>query len=238
LIAPDDTTFDYIAKSDRPFVPRGRDLEAAIADWKTLKTEDLTAFDAHVQINASALVPQVTWGTNPAMTVDVTGRVPDLAEIPAPVREEARRALEYMGLRPGTPVGEIPVDIVFIGSCTNGRIEDLRSAARVFKGRKVAVGVRALIVPGSEQVRHQAEVEGLDRIFAEAGAEWREAGCSMCLAMNPDRLEPGQRAASTSNRNFEGRQGPGGRTHLVSPSMAAAAAVTGRFTDVRTLLGK
>jgi len=238
LIAPDDTTFDYIAKSDRPFVPRGRDLEAAIADWKTLKTEDLTAFDAHVQINASALVPQVTWGTNPAMTVDVTGRVPDLAEIPAPVREEARRALEYMGLRPGTPVGEIPVDIVFIGSCTNGRIEDLRSAARVFKGRKVAVGVRALIVPGSEQVRHQAEVEGLDHIFAEAGAEWREAGCSMCLAMNPDRLEPGQRAASTSNRNFEGRQGPGGRTHLVSPSMAAAAAVTGRFTDVRTLLGR
>ncbi len=238
LIAPDDTTFDYIAKSDRPFVPRGRDLEAAIADWKTLRTEDLTAFDAHVQINASALVPQVTWGTNPAMTVDVTGRVPDLAEIPAPVREQARRALEYMGLRPGTPVGEIPVDIVFIGSCTNGRIEDLRSAARVFKGRKVAVGVRALIVPGSEQVRHQAEVEGLDRIFAEAGAEWREAGCSMCLAMNPDRLEPGQRAASTSNRNFEGRQGPGGRTHLVSPSMAAAAAVTGRFTDVRTLLGK
>jgi len=238
LIAPDDTTFEYIAKSDRPFAPRGRDLEAAIADWKTLQTEDLTAFDAHVQINASALVPQVTWGTNPAMTVDVTGRVPDLAEIPASAREEARRALEYMGLRPGTPVGEIPVDIVFIGSCTNGRIEDLRSAARVFQGRKVAGGVRALIVPGSEQVRHQAEVEGLDRIFAAAGAEWREAGCSMCLAMNPDRLQPGQRAASTSNRNFEGRQGPGGRTHLVSPSMAAAAAVTGRFTDVRTLLGK
>ena len=238
LIAPDDTTFDYIAKCDRPFVPRGRDLEAAIADWKTLKTEDLSAFDNHVQINASALVPQVTWGTNPAMTVDVTGRVPDLAEIPAPVREEARRALDYMGLRPGTPVGEIPVDIVFIGSCTNGRIEDLRSAARVFIGRKVADGVRVLIVPGSEQVRHQAEVEGLDRIFTEAGAEWREAGCSMCLAMNPDRLQPGQRTASTSNRNFEGRQGPGGRTHLVSPSMAAAAAVTGRFSDVRTLLGK
>jgi 3-isopropylmalate/(R)-2-methylmalate dehydratase large subunit len=238
LIAPDDTTFDYIAKSDRPFAPRGRALEVAIADWKTLRTEDPSAFDSHVQINASALVPQVTWGTNPAMTVDVTGRVPELSEIPSPVRDEARRALDYMGLKPGTPIGEIPVDIVFIGSCTNGRIEDLRSAARVFQGRKVAAGVRALIVPGSEQVRHQAEVEGLDRIFAEAGAEWREAGCSMCLAMNPDRLEPGQRAASTSNRNFEGRQGPGGRTHLVSPSMAAAAAVTGRFTDVRTLLGK
>jgi 3-isopropylmalate/(R)-2-methylmalate dehydratase large subunit len=172
------------------------------------------------------------------MTVDVTGRVPDLPEIAAPDREEAFRALQYMGLKPGTPLDEISVDTVFIGSCTNGRIEDLRSAAQVFKGRKVAEGVRVLIVPGSEQVRHQAEDEGLDRIFVAAGAEWREAGCSMCLAMNPDRLQPGQRAASTSNRNFEGRQGPGGRTHLVSPSMAAAAAVTGHFTDVRTLLGK
>ena len=181
-------------------------------------------------------MPQVTWGTNPALTVDVTGHVPELAELPATVRDDARRSLDYMGLQPGTPIDQIAVDIVFIGSCTNGRIEDLRSAARVFKGRKVAQGVRALVVPGSEQVRHQAEAEGLDRIFAEAGAEWREAGCSMCLAMNPDRLEPGQRAASTSNRNFEGRQGPGGRTHLVSPSMAAAAAVTGKFTDVRRLL--
>ena len=238
LIAPDDTTIEYISRGDRPFAPRGPGLDAALADWKSLKTEDPSAFDGHVQINASALVPQVTWGTNPAMTVDVTGRVPDLSEVPVAAREEARRALEYMGLKPGTPVGEIPVDIVFIGSCTNGRIEDLRSAARVFHGRKVAQGVRALIVPGSEQVRHQAEAEGLDRVFSAAGAEWREAGCSMCLAMNPDRLQPGQRAASTSNRNFEGRQGPGGRTHLVSPSMAAAAAVTGKFTDVRTLLGK
>lgn len=237
LIAPDDTTFQYLATGDRPFAPKGRTLETAIATWKTLRTEDPAAFDSHERIDASSLVPQVTWGTNPGMTVDVTGRVPDLADVPSAIREDARRSLEYMGLKPGTPIGEISVDIVFIGSCTNGRIEDLRSAARVFRGRKVAEGVRALIVPGSEQVRQQAEAEGLDRIFAEAGAEWREAGCSMCLAMNPDRLQPGQRAASTSNRNFEGRQGPGGRTHLVSPSMAAAAAVTGRFTDVRSLLG-
>ena len=156
--------------------------------------------------------------------------------MPFASREDAQRALDYMGLTPGTPVSEIPVDVVFIGSCTNGRIEDLRSAARVMKGRKVASGVRALVVPGSEVVRHQAEAEGLDRVFTEAGAEWRQSGCSMCLAMNPDRLTPGQRSASTSNRNFEGRQGPGGRTHLVSPAMAAAAAVTGRFTDVRKLL--
>jgi 3-isopropylmalate/(R)-2-methylmalate dehydratase large subunit len=238
LIAPDDTTINYLTSGQRSYAPRGPALEAAIAYWRTLRTDDHSAFQSRVSIDASAIVPQVTWGTNPAMTADVTGRVPELAEIPALVREEARRSLEYMGLRPGTPISEIPVDIVFIGSCTNGRIEDLRSAAQVFKGRRVASGVRALIVPGSEQVRHQAEAEGLDRIFADAGAEWREAGCSMCLAMNPDRLQPGQRAASTSNRNFEGRQGPGGRTHLVSPSMAAAAAVAGRFTDVRTLLEK
>ncbi len=229
---------DYISRTDRPFAPRGRALDDAIADWKTLKTDDLSAFNQRVQIDASALVPQVTWGTNPGMTVDVTGRIPDLSEIAPPARNEALRALEYMGLKPGTPVGEIPVDVVFIGSCTNGRIEDLRSAARVFEGRKVAAGVRVLVVPGSEQVRRQAEQEGLDRIFVDSGAEWREAGCSMCLAMNPDRLQPGQRAASTSNRNFEGRQGPGGRTHLVSPAMAAAAAVTGRFTDVRTMLSR
>ncbi|QEH37297.1 3-isopropylmalate dehydratase large subunit 1 [Aquisphaera giovannonii] len=237
LIAPDDTTIEYIAGTDRPFAPRGKALDAAIADWKTLRTDDPSCFDSRVRINASELVPQVTWGTNPAMTVDVTGQIPDLAGLPTTARDDAKRALEYMGLKPGTPVDQIPVDVVFIGSCTNGRIEDLRSAARVFRGRHVAPGVRALVVPGSEQVRRQAETEGLDRIFSEAGAEWREAGCSMCLAMNPDRLQPGQRAASTSNRNFEGRQGPGGRTHLVSPSMAAAAAVTGRFTDVRTLLG-
>jgi 3-isopropylmalate/(R)-2-methylmalate dehydratase large subunit len=237
LIGPDDTTIDYIARGDRPFAPKGAALDAAIADWKALRTDDPAAFDRRVSVDASSLVPQVTWGTNPAMTVDVTGRVPDPEHVPFASRDDARRALEYMGLTPGTPMSEIPVDVVFIGSCTNGRIEDLRSAARVLKGRKVAQGVRALIVPGSEVVRHQAEAEGLDRVFTEAGAEWRESGCSMCLAMNPDKLTPGQRSASTSNRNFEGRQGPGGRTHLVSPAMAAAAAVTGRFTDVRTLLG-
>ena len=235
LIAPDDVTIEYITRVDRPFAPRGAALEAAIADWKTLRTDDPADFDRHVSIDAGSLVPQVTWGTNPAMTVDVTGVVPDPEEVPFASPDAARRALEYMGLEPGTPISAIPVDVVFIGSCTNGRIEDLRAAARVFKGRKTAAGVQALVVPGSEAVRHQAEAEGLDRIFLEAGAEWRQAGCSMCLAMNPDKLKPGQRSASTSNRNFEGRQGPGGRTHLVSPAMAAAAAVTGHFTDVREL---
>ena len=236
LIGPDDTTFQYLAKGNRPFAPRGALFDAAVADWKTLRTDDPSAFDRHVSIDASSLVPQVTWGTNPAMTVDVTGRVPEPETVPFSSREDARRALQYMGLTPGTPIIEIPVDVVFIGSCTNGRIEDLRTAARVLQGRKVASSVRALIVPGSEEVRDQAVSEGLDRIFQEAGAEWRQAGCSMCLAMNPDRLTPEQRSASTSNRNFEGRQGPGGRTHLVSPAMAAAAAVAGHFVDVRTLL--
>jgi 3-isopropylmalate/(R)-2-methylmalate dehydratase large subunit len=236
LIGPDDTTFEYIIRVDRPFAPKGAALDAALADWKALRTDDPSAFDRHVRIDASALVPQVTWGTNPAMTVDVTGRVPEPDAVPFASHEDARRALDYMGLTPGTPIREIPIDVVFIGSCTNGRIEDLRTAARVFRGRKVAPGVRALVVPGSEAVRGQAEAEGLDRIFTEAGAEWRQSGCSMCLAMNPDKLTPGQRSASTSNRNFEGRQGPGGRTHLVSPAMAAAAAVAGHFTDVRQLL--
>ncbi|MBV8076365.1 MAG: 3-isopropylmalate dehydratase large subunit, partial [Planctomycetaceae bacterium] len=236
LIGPDDTTFEYITRGDRPFAPKGAALDAALADWKALRTDDPSAFDRHVRIDASALVPQVTWGTNPAMTVDVTGRVPEPDAVPFASREDVRRALDYMGLTPGTPIREIPIDVVFIGSCTNGRIEDLRAAARVFRGRKVAPGVRALVVPGSEAVRGQAEAEGLDRIFTEAGAEWRQSGCSMCLAMNPDKLTPGQRSASTSNRNFEGRQGPGGRTHLVSPAMAAAAAVAGHFTDVRPLL--
>ncbi len=238
LIAPDDTTINYITRVDRPLAPKGPALDAAIADWKTLRTDDASAFDRHISIDASSLVPQVTWGTNPAMTVDVTGNVPEPDHVPFASRDDARRALEYMGLAPGTPVSQIPVDVVFIGSCTNGRIEDLRSAARVFRGRKVAATVRALVVPGSQPVREQAEAEGLDRIFTEAGAEWRQAGCSMCLAMNPDKLTPGQRSASTSNRNFEGRQGPGGRTHLVSPAMAAAAAVTGHFTDVRQLLSQ
>ena len=238
LIGPDDTTIQYITTGDRPFAPKGAALDAALADWKSLRTEDPSAFDRHVAIDASTLVPQVTWGTNPAMTVDVTGRVPEPDKVPFSNAEDARRALEYMGLTPGTPMTEIPVDVVFIGSCTNGRIEDLRAAAKVFQGRTVAPNVRVLVVPGSEPVRAQAQAEGLDRIFTAAGAEWRESGCSMCLAMNPDKLTAGQRSASTSNRNFEGRQGPGGRTHLVSPAMAAAAAVTGHFTDVRQLLGK
>ena len=236
LIAPDDVTIAYITQGERPFAPRGAVLDAAIADWRTLCTEEEDAFDRRISIDARALVPQVTWGTNPGMTVDVTGVVPDPANVPFASSEDAQRALDYMGLVPGTPMTAIPVDVVFIGSCTNGRIEDLRAAARVFRGRKIAPGVQALVVPGSEAVRQQAEAEGLDQIFLEAGAEWRRAGCSMCLAMNPDKLKPGQRSASTSNRNFEGRQGPGGRTHLVSAAMAAAAAVTGRFTDVRLLL--
>jgi 3-isopropylmalate/(R)-2-methylmalate dehydratase large subunit len=238
MIAPDDTTIEYFTKVDRPYAPKGRALDEAVAAWRALKTDDPSAFDKHVEIDASTLVPQVTWGTNPAMTIDVTGTIPEPDKVPFASRKDAERALAYMGLTPGTPVSEIPVDVVFIGSCTNGRIEDLRSAAAVFRGRKVAPGVRALVVPGSEQVRNQAQAEGLDRLFSEAGAEWREAGCSMCLAMNPDKLTPEQRSASTSNRNFEGRQGPGGRTHLVSPAMAAAAAVTGKFTDVRTLLAE
>ncbi len=236
LIAPDDTTFNYVANGDRPFAPRGEALDAAIAHWKTLRTDDPSAFDHHVSIDASKLVPQVTWGTNPAMTVDVTGVIPQPENVPFASADDARRALAYMDLTPGTPIEQIPVDVVFIGSCTNGRIEDLRMAASVFQGRKVAEGVQVLVVPGSEAVRAQAQAEGLDRVFEAAGAEWRESGCSMCLAMNPDKLTPGQRSASTSNRNFEGRQGPGGRTHLVSPAMAAAAAVTGHFTDVRKLL--
>ncbi|MDB5350249.1 MAG: 3-isopropylmalate dehydratase, large subunit [Planctomycetota bacterium] len=236
LIAPDDTTFQYIAAGNRPFAPKGAAFDAAVNEWKALRTEDASAFDRHVVLDASKLVPQVTWGTNPAMTVDVTGRIPEPENVPFSSREDARRALDYMGLTPGTPITEVPVDIVFIGSCTNGRIEDLRTAAKVFQGRKVAPTVRALIVPGSEEVRDQAVAEGLDKIFTAAGAEWRQAGCSMCLAMNPDKLTPGQRSASTSNRNFEGRQGPGGRTHLVSPAMAAAAAVAGHFADVRELL--
>ena len=236
LIGPDDTTFEFIAREDRPFAPKGVAFDEAVAHWRTLRTDDPSAFDHHLAIDASTLVPQVTWGTNPGMTIDVNGVVPDPSDVPFASRADAERALAYMGLTPGTPISMVPVDIVFIGSCTNGRIEDLRAAAAVFKGRTVSPKVRAMVVPGSEAVRAQAEREGLDRIFDAAGAEWRKSGCSMCLAMNPDKLTPGQRSASTSNRNFEGRQGPGGRTHLVSPSMAAAAAVTGTFTDVRMLL--
>ncbi|MBX6378739.1 MAG: 3-isopropylmalate dehydratase large subunit, partial [Clostridia bacterium] len=232
MVAPDEKTFAYL--EGRPYVPKGREFERAVARWEQLATDPGARFDRVITFDASTVVPQVTWGTSPGMVVPVTGRVPDPNELPTPdQRKAAERALQYMGLEPGTPIQEIRVDRVFIGSCTNSRIEDLREAARVVRGRKVAPHVRAMVVPGSQQVRAQAEAEGLDRIFREAGFEWREAGCSMCLGMNPDILMPGERCASTSNRNFEGRQGRGGRTHLVSPMMAAAAAVAGHFVDVR-----
>ncbi|HEY8449142.1 MAG TPA: aconitase family protein, partial [Bacillota bacterium] len=232
MIAPDATTFAYL--EGRRFAPKGREWERAIADWEALRTDPGARFDTVVEIDASTLVPFVTWGTNPGQVVPVTGRVPDPNDFENEVeRRAAERALIYMGLEPGTPIQDIRIDRVFIGSCTNGRLSDLRAAARVVKGKKVAPHVRAMVVPGSQQVKMQAEAEGLDRIFKEAGFEWREAGCSMCLGMNPDILQPGERCASTSNRNFEGRQGKGGRTHLVSPAMAAAAAIAGHFVDVR-----
>jgi 3-isopropylmalate/(R)-2-methylmalate dehydratase large subunit len=208
-----------------------------VTDWKTLPTDEGAAFAREESIDASRIVPQVTWGTSPEDALPVNGVVPDPADQPDPrVRDRMERALRYMDLRPGTRLVDIPIDKVFIGSCTNARIEDLRSAARMAKGRRVADGVTAIVVPGSGLVKRQAEKEGLDRIFVEAGFQWRLPGCSMCLGMNPDRLKPGERCASTSNRNFEGRQGPGGRTHLMSPLMAAAAAVTGRISDAREVL--
>ncbi|MBX6770725.1 MAG: 3-isopropylmalate dehydratase large subunit [Chloroflexi bacterium] len=232
MVAPDDTTFAYL--EGRPCAPRGADFERALAVWQTLPTDPGAHFDRVVEIDASSLAPFVTWGTNPGMVVPVTGRVPDPSSFSDPAdRRAAERALEYMGLTPGTAIQDIPIDRVFLGSCTNSRIEDLRAAARVVRGRKVHPRVRAMVVPGSTTVKRQAEAEGLDRIFQEAGFEWREAGCSMCLGMNPDILRPGERCASTSNRNFEGRQGKGGRTHLVSPVMAAAAAIAGHFVDIR-----
>ena len=233
MIAPDETTFDYISKRDRPFAPTKRDLEKAISYWKTLVSDSDAKFDRSVTIDTSKIAPQVTWGTNPGMVVDVDGVVPDPDHVPGLAKKDAEHALEYMGLKPGTKISEISVDVVFIGSCTNSRIEDLRAAAKIFNGKKVAKRVKTLVVPGSQQVKKQAEAEGLHKIFLEAGAEWRESGCSMCLAMNPDQLQPGERCASTSNRNFEGRQGKGGRTHLVSPEMAAAAAIEGHFVDIR-----
>ncbi len=234
LVAPDETTFEYL--KGRPMAPKGGQWEQAVAFWKTLPSDEGAAYDREVTLDASELIPEVTWGTSPEDVVRIDGVVPD----PADAKDEGRRAavqrkLDYMGLTAGMKITDITIDTVFVGSCTNGRIEDLRAAAAVARGRKVANGVRALIVPGSGLVKEQAEQEGLDRIFTEAGFEWRNPGCSMCLAMNSDRLEPGQRCASTSNRNFEGRQGRGGRTHLVSPAMAVAAAVTGRLTDVRNL---
>jgi 3-isopropylmalate/(R)-2-methylmalate dehydratase large subunit len=237
LVAPDDTTFQYVSTGNRPFAPKGKDLEKAISLWRALPSDPGAKYDRKITINASEIAPQVTWGTNPGMVMDVTGRIPEPDKVQGYSRKDVEHALEYMGLRPGMPITEIRVDTVFIGSCTNARIEDLRAAAKYFKGRKVAKGVRALIVPGSQPVRRQAEAEGLHEIFKTSGAEWRESGCSMCLAMNPDQLQPGERSASTSNRNFEGRQGKGGRTHLVSPEMAAAAAVTGHFVDIRTWQG-
>lgn len=233
MIAPDDTTFQYLATGTRPFAPKDEAFDRAVAFWKTLPTDSDARFDRELTIDASTVAPQVTWGTNPGMVVDVTGRVPQPDAVPGYTRKDVEQALAYMGLTPGTAVTEITVDTVFIGSCTNSRIEDLRTAARVFKGRKVALGVKVLVVPGSQQVRAQAEAEGLHDIFRAAGADWRQSGCSMCLGMNPDQLKPGERCASTSNRNFEGRQGKGGRTHLVSPEMAAATAIAGHFVDIR-----
>jgi len=232
MIAPDETTFRYL--EDRPFAPRGNEWEEALAYWRTLKSDQDAAFDRTVELDGRSLEPYVTWGTNPGMVVPVSGCVPDPAEArTVSDKEAAERALEYMALKPRTSIQDISVDRVFIGSCTNARLEDLRAAARVVKGYKIKSSVGGMVVPGSQSVKRAAENEGLDRIFSEAGFEWREAGCSMCLGMNPDTLQPGERCASTSNRNFEGRQGRGGRTHLVSPMMAAAAAITGHFTDVR-----
>jgi 3-isopropylmalate/(R)-2-methylmalate dehydratase large subunit len=229
LIAPDETTFAYL--EGRPHAPSGENWDAALEAWRQLRTDDGAAFDKVVQLDDSTLEQTVTWGTTPAMSVPVSGSVPHPDETRDP--EQARRALDYMGLTGGEPIRELGIDRVFIGSCTNGRISDLRSAAAVIAGRKVADGVRAMVVPGSYPVKLEAEAEGLDEVFLAAGFEWREPGCSMCLGMNPDILGPGERCASTSNRNFEGRQGRGGWTHLVSPEMAAAAAVHGRFVDVR-----
>jgi 3-isopropylmalate/(R)-2-methylmalate dehydratase large subunit len=233
MIAPDEKTFAYFV--GRPYAPQGAAWEAAVSAWRALPTDHGAVFDRVITIRAAAVVPQVTWGTNPAMVVGVDGRVPDPASFEDQhARQAAERALAYMALEANTPITEIGIDRVFIGSCTNGRIEDLRLAAEFVRGRHVAPGVQAMVVPGSGLVKAQAEAEGLDILFTEAGFSWRDAGCSMCLAMNDDRLEPGQRCASTSNRNFEGRQGKGGRTHLVSPAMAAAAAIAGHFVDIRS----
>jgi 3-isopropylmalate/(R)-2-methylmalate dehydratase large subunit len=232
LIAPDDTTFTYL--EGRPRAPRGADWENALDAWQRLPTDKGAVFDTEMLVGARDLSPYVSWGTNPGQTLPITGSVPAPDEFDDPIeRDSVRRALEYMDLTPGTPLTEIAIDRVFFGSCTNARIEDLRAGAALLGGRKVAAGVQAMVVPGSGLVKLQAEEEGLDRVFKEAGFEWRDAGCSMCLGMNPDILAPGERCASTSNRNFEGRQGAGGRTHLLSPQMAVAAAVTGHLTDVR-----
>ena len=232
LVAPDDTTFAYV--EGRRHAPAGAAWERALDDWRTLPTEEGAAFDKEVALAAADIAPHVSWGTNPGQVAAIGATVPHPDDFADPSeRNAAQRALEYMGLEAGTPLRDVRVDTVFIGSCTNGRIEDIRAVAEVAAGRAVAPGVRTLVVPGSHAVKAQAEAEGLDKVLRDAGFDWREPGCSMCLAMNPDKLAPGERAASTSNRNFEGRQGRGGRTHLVSPAMAAAAAIHGHFTDVR-----
>jgi 3-isopropylmalate/(R)-2-methylmalate dehydratase large subunit len=234
LIAPDETTFSYVR--GRPFAPQGAAFDQAVAYWRSLPSDPDALYDSTVILDAAGIAPMVTWGTSPEAVLPVTGTVPNPDDEPDDTRRaQLQRMIAYMGLTPGQKLTELAVDVVFIGSCTNGRIEDIRAVARIVEGRRVAPGVRAMIVPGSGLVKRQAEAEGLDRILREAGFEWREAGCSMCLGMNPDKLTQGQRCASTSNRNFEGRQGPGGRTHLLSPAMAAAAAVTGRLADVREL---
>ncbi|SIR51829.1 3-isopropylmalate dehydratase, large subunit [Aeromonas sp. RU39B] len=234
MVAPDQTTFDYL--KGRPFAPKGADWEAAVDYWKTLHTDDGAQFDAVVTLDGPSIAPQVTWGTNPGQVIAVDQPIPAPADFSDAVSQQScQKALEYMAIEAGQKLTDVKIDKVFIGSCTNGRIEDMRAAAQIAKGRKVAAGVQALVVPGSQQVKAQAEAEGLDQIFIDAGFEWRLPGCSMCLAMNNDRLQPGERCAATSNRNFEGRQGRGGRTHLVSPAMAAAAAVAGHFVDIREL---
>lgn len=232
MVAPDEVTFAYL--KGRPLAPSGEMWDRAVACWRTLKSDPQAIFDREVTIDVSSLAPHVSWGTSPEESAPVDGRVPDPeCEIDPARRERMRRSLDYMALTPGTPFSEITIDRVFIGSCTNGRIEDLRLAAAMLDGRRVAAGVSGIVVPGSTGVRLQAEAEGLDRIFRDAGFEWRDSGCSMCVAMNDDRLNEGERCASTSNRNFEGRQGKNGRTHLMSPAMAAAAAIRGRLTDIR-----
>jgi 3-isopropylmalate/(R)-2-methylmalate dehydratase large subunit len=235
LIAPDDTTFEYLA--GRPFAPQGAAWDAAVARWRALPSDPDARFDREITIDADALEPMITYGTNPGMGLPITAAIPDPASIADPTqRQTLQKALAYMDLEPGRPLLGHPVDVVFIGSCTNSRISDLRQAAEFFRGQKIKEGVRVMVVPGSQDVKRQAEAEGLAEVFRAAGAEWREAGCSMCIAMNGDQLQPGQYAVSTSNRNFEGRQGKGGRTFLASPLTAAAAAITGVITDVRSLV--
>jgi len=230
MVAPDDTTFEYLA--GRPMAPQGAEWDGALARWRGLTTDAGAKYDRSISFDAADIEPMISFGTNPGMTIPITGTVPNADT------EEMRRALQYMGVEPGKPLLDHPIDVVFIGSCTNSRITDLRAAAQILKGRKVASTVKAVVVPGSQQIKKMAEAEGLDRIFKEAGADWRESGCSMCIAMNGDKLEPGQVSVSTSNRNFEGRQGPGGRTLLASPLTAAASAITGRVTDLRRLVNK